>query len=380
MSSVTIGFTGDFCPINRVEQLHSEGNWQTIFDGVKTYFDGNDFNIIDLECPLTDKGKKIIKTGPHLRAKPESVEMLAYLNCNLVATANNHFFDYGAEGISDTYDSLKGQNIGWLGSGFNIDEAFKTTFIEKNGVRIGVINIAESEWTTTQGKEPGCAPIDYHRALLSIKAAKESGAMFVLVIVHGGHEHYPLPSPRMKSQSRYMIDAGADAVVGHHPHVISGYEVYKGKPIYYSLGNFCFDWPGFRQSNWNKGMLLKLSFSSEGEIAHEYELVSQNDEEPVIEFLKGDAKIELEKQLEDLNQIIGDDDLLETKFLEHCEKLAPIMLSRIQPYRNRLTIALHKRGLLPDIMGASKRRMLHVLAQCESHREVLLAVLKKNLD
>lgn len=380
MNSVTIGFTGDFCPINRVEQLHSSGNWKTIFKRVKSYFDNNDFNIIDLECPLTNSEKKIIKTGPHLKAKPESAEMLKYLNSNLVATANNHFFDYGVEGISDTYASLNDQNIGWLGSGFNIDEAFRTKFLEKNGVRIGVINLAESEWTTTHGKEPGCAPIDYHRVLLKIQAAKEVGAMYVVVVVHGGHEHYPLPSPRMKSQSRYLIDAGADAVVGHHPHVISGYEVYKGKPIYYSLGNFCFDWPGFRQSNWNKGMLLKLSFSIEGEIGHEYELVSQNDDEPVIEFLKGDAKIELEKQLEDLNHIIKDDDLLETKFWEHCEKLAPIMLSRIQPYKNKFTVGLHKRGLLPDIMGSSKRRMLHVLANCESHREVLLAVLKKRLD
>ena len=117
MSSVTIGFTGDFCPINRVERLYIAGNWKTIFDGVKTYFDDNDFNIIDLECPLTDKGKKIIKTGPHLRAKPESAEMLAYLNCNLVATANNHFFDYGYSGYISSINEIEKSDCVAVGAG-----------------------------------------------------------------------------------------------------------------------------------------------------------------------------------------------------------------------------------------------------------------------
>ncbi len=380
MNSISIGFTGDFCPINRIGDLHTKGNWKVLFNGVKPFFDTNDFNIIDLECPLTSGGKEIVKTGPHLRAIPAGAEILSYLNCKLVVTANNHFNDYGAMGMTDTYTSLKDNGIDWIGSGLNLAEASRIGYLEKNGIRIAIINMTENEWTTTHDETPGCAPIDHHRALLQIREARDSGARYVVVVLHGGHEHYHLPSPPNQSQFRFMVDAGADAVVGHHPHIISGYEVYREKPIFYSLGNFCFDWPGFRNSPWNNGMLLRLVFNESGSITSEYKLISQNEEVPDLVFLEGDAQNELMSELERLNSIIQDDQQLAEHFSRHCDELVPIMLSRIQPYRNKLLVGLHKRGFLPDIMGPGKRKMLAILAQCESHREVFLNVLKRNLN
>jgi poly-gamma-glutamate capsule biosynthesis protein CapA/YwtB (metallophosphatase superfamily) len=377
VDSVRIGFTGDFCPIHRVEKRFEKGDWKPLFDEIRPFFLENDLNIIDLECPLTLNTETIVKTGPHIKSTPETAEILSYLNCRLVVTANNHFKDYSWKGMQDTYSALKALDLDWCGSGDNIEEASQTKYLHVKGMSFAIINMAENEWTTTHGRDPGCNPIDYPRALLKIQEAKEKNTDFVVVILHGGHEHYPLPSPRMKAQFRFMIDAGADAVVGHHTHIISGYEVYKNKPIFYSLGNFCFDWPGLRRHTWNKGMLLRLVFNKSTGISFEYQFVHQNDAHVGVKQLSEAEVIVQEQEMLRLNSLIQNDDLLQQSFEAYAETLRSVMQSRIQPYRNKYLIALHKRGLVPDVMRESKKKMLKILAQCESHREVLLHILKR---
>lgn len=376
MSKIRIGFTGDFCPIARIEELYISGNWRSCFESVLSFFMENDFNIVDLECPLTHATKGIVKTGPHIKSKQETTEILKYLHSNLVATANNHFKDYGWAGMKDTYDVLQNHGIDWCGSGINHNEASKTKEIEIKGLRFAIINMTENEWSTTHGDEPGCNPLDYPIALQAIQAARESNVDFIIVILHGGHEYYPLPSPRMKSQFRFMIDAGADAVLGHHTHIISGYEVYKNKPIFYGLGNFCFDWPGLRNSTWNRGMILRLIFEKSSGVQFEYLLVHQNDHHVGVKLMDEAMTMEQEREIQRLNSIIADNKQLKKSFEEYADGLKSVMLSRIQPYRTNFFITLNRRGILPDIMGFSKKKMIKILAQCESHREVLLQALK----
>lgn len=373
---VSIGFTGDFCPMDRILKQFNLGQWKQTFDEVRPFFMENDLNIIDLECPLTHASQTIVKTGPHIKSTPDTAEILSYLNCKLVVTANNHFKDYGWRGMHDTYTALQTQGIDWCGSGANITEASQTKLWHINQISFAIINMAENEWTTTHNEQPGCNPIDYPRALQRIQEAKEKNIDFIIVILHGGHEHYPLPSPRMKAQFRFMIDAGADAVVGHHTHIISGYEVYKSKPIFYSLGNFCFDWPGQRNGTWNKGMLLRLIFDKGQDISFEYQFIRQNDVDVGVQCLSKEEVILQEAEILRLNRIIADDSHLQLSFERYAASLSSLMQSRIQPYRNKYMVALHKRGLLPDIMRSSKKKMFKILAQCESHREVLLESLK----
>src|SRR4051812_2830230 len=107
---IKIGFTGDFCPWLRIEEEFTQGaaenNWQPLFSGVKPFFDENDLNVIDLECPLTTSTEGISKTGPHIKSHPATANILNHLNCKLVATANNHFKDYGWKGMQETYQTL----------------------------------------------------------------------------------------------------------------------------------------------------------------------------------------------------------------------------------------------------------------------------------
>lgn len=378
MTKIKIGFTGDFCPWQRVQDRFFNGNWMGGFREVLPFFHENDCNIIDLECPLTNATGKIRKTGPHIKSAPKTSEILKHLNCELVVTANNHFKDYGWAGMKDSYEALRSQNIGWCGSGINRQEASKTNFLAIKGVSIAVINMAENEWTTTHGEEPGCHAIDYPIALQKIQEARNENVDAVIVVLHGGHEHYSLPSPRMKAQFRFMIDAGADAVVGHHTHIVSGYEVYKNKPIFFSLGNFCFDWPGLRNGTWNKGMLLRLLFEKGQHPTFEITHIHQNDDFVGVRLADERLVQQLEREQLHLNEIIADDRELGRAFDRYAERLSSVMCSRIQPYQNRFLVGLHKRGFLPDLMGPSKRKMLQILAQCESHREVLLWTLKNS--
>lgn len=200
---ITVGFTGDFCPWLRVENEFKANNWQALFEEVKPFFDANDLNVLDLECPLTTSNDGISKTGPHIKSHPATATILNHLKCELVATANNHFKDYGFKGMQQTYEALTKHNISWLGSGANFEEASKTFYWEKDGNKIAFINITENEWTTTHDENPGCNPIDLTNVFYQIQQAKNQ-ADFVVVIAHGGHEHYELPSPRMKKWYRFF--------------------------------------------------------------------------------------------------------------------------------------------------------------------------------
>ena len=126
--------------------------------------------------------------------------------------------------------------------------------------KLAVINCCEHEFSIATETTAGSNPLNPISQYYAIKEAKEK-ADYVLVIVHGGHEHYQLPSTRMQETYRFFIDVGADAVVNHHQHCYSGYEYYNGKPIMYGLGNFCFDEGLKKTKQWHEGYIVEISFT-----------------------------------------------------------------------------------------------------------------------
>ena len=372
MNKISIGFTGDFCPIGRTESCFFQNTWKELFQPIRNFFEGNDLNIIDLECPLTESSIKIEKTGPHLKGRPETAVILKYLNCNVVATANNHFKDYGRVGMIDTYNELTNHEISWIGSGLDLGSASKPYSFKKNGLKISFLNMTEHEWSIAASTVEGCNPIDFPYALRQIQNSRATGSDFVVVMLHGGHEHYPFPSPRMKEMFRFMVDAGADAVIGHHTHIISGFEIYKGKPIFYGLGNFCFDYKNIERESWHYGMLLQLIFEKGNPPKFEYSFIQQNTEQVGLRYVNEEKRLVLESEISEINKIILNDNLLQNAFEEHAQNLKAEFFCRIQPYSNRYLLALYRRGLIPGLMNRSKRNMIKILAQCESHREVLI--------
>src|SRR5690606_30676357 len=190
-------------------------------------------------------------------------------------------------------------------------------------------------------------------------------------IVHGGYELHALPDPRIKQQYRFFVDAGADAVVGHHPHWCSGYEVYKEAPIFYSLGNFLFDKAKSTDERWHLGYGLSLDLHASGT---QFELLpyKQNEGEAGIRDLSSKERLYFEEYLYSLNLRISDDASLESEFERLYQKRKRQLNYFIEPHSSQTLRKLQRIGLMPSLLSKNIKRLLLYLIKCESHRELLI--------
>lgn len=372
---IKIMFTGDFCPVNRIEELALKQNYDAILNDVNTVLYSNDLLVVDLECPLTTTDEARAKSGPHQKADPQCINILQHAGVGLVTMANNHIMDYGSPGVADTLNACRSGHIATVGIGKSPAEAAQPYIFKKANKSIAILNYADDEFIVSPDGRYRCNPINLVSAYYDIKRARNSNN-YVIVVIHGGNEFYELPSPRIRRLYRYLIDLGADAVVAHHTHVYSGYEVYNAKPIFYGLGNFIYDWPGERDTSWNKGYLVRLIFSDK----LEFELVAikQNNELPGIFLLNKYELEQFEAHISYLNTIISDDAQLEKMFLDYVESVTPMYNSFIEPYFGDLISALRNRGFFPRLMSRRKRLLLLNIIRCESHRDVLLQMLERS--
>lgn len=376
-TGIKILLTGDFCPISRVEELTLSKKFEAIFNDFKDVLAGNDLIVTDLECPLTFSSTGRKKTGPHQKAHPECIKILQHAGIGLAAMANNHIMDYGSKGVIDTLELCKANNIATVGMGRSRQEAAEPYVLRKNGKRVAILNFADEEFITSPDGLFRCNPLDAVGAYYQIKEARLTNDK-VIVIVHAGNEFYELPSPRTQNLYRYMIDLGADCVIAHHTHALSGYEIYNSKPVFYGLGNFIYDWPGKRNTGWNKGYVVKLVISDD--IVFEIIPLKQGNDKPGVFRLNEEETDEFETHIRYLNTIISDERKLEEKFGNYLASVSPMYNAYIEPYFGGLASTLRNRGLFPKLMSKRKRLLLLNIIRCESHREVLLGMLESTMS
>lgn len=373
-SPINILITGDFAPINRVEELCLKGDIKAVFNDFIEVFENNHLNIVDLECPLTLAESTRPKTGPYQKAHPDTIEALKYAKVSLVAMANNHIMDYDNQGVEDTINLCKQNGIATVGIGTSKQEAAKPFLIELGEKKIAILNYADNEFLSTPDGSYNCNaidPVDMHYDIVKVKKEHD----YVIVMVHAGNEFYHLPSPRTKKLYRYLVDQGADTIISHHTHVFSGYEIYKDKPIFYGLGNFVYDWPGKTNSDWNRGYVVRLSISEK--LDFEIIPLKQGNDQPGVFKLTDKEKVVFDADIHELNTIIASDEQLETEFQKYCQSVFPMYDAFIEPNFGRYIVALQKRAWLPKFLSRQKRLFHLNLSRCESHRDVLLRLLKK---
>ena len=186
---------------------------------------------------------------------------------------------------------------------------------------------------------------------------------------------YQLPSPRMKETYRFFVDAGADAVINHHQHCYSGYEVYNSKPIFYGLGNFCFDRINKCVPLWNEGFMVTLTMN---EFAIDFELIPyiQGNDETGVRIIED--KDVFSKNISCLNEIISDNTKLKIEFKSFMDRTSKGYLLALEPYQNRYMKALYCKGLLPSFLTKDRLLMLANYLKCEAHIERLINSLKHN--
>ena len=366
---------GDYCDRYRVSEAIKNGQYGTMFDNVKSIIERADYSIVNFEFPIIfDVAKPIAKIGPVLGGQKSSVEAIKYAGFKCCTLANNHILDQGAICGLMTKNYITEVGLDVVGLGDNEETASSTLYKRLNGSTIAIINCCEHEFSVATKSSSGAYGINPVRQFYSIQEAKKH-ADYVLVIVHGGHELYNLPSIRMKETYRFFIDVGADVVVNHHQHVFSGYEVYKGKPIFYGLGNFLFDCPG-KQCDWNEGYIVILETEDSS-----FSIVpfKQCIETPSVQLLNKEEEASFNNKISNLNCKILDDNYLRDNLSAFAKKYSKDMKAKLSPYNNTYIQELSIRGYLPSFV--SKKRILDVLnyIECEAHRDIFVESLKYNL-
>ena len=360
---------GDFCPTGRLVKILEEKKYQFLFHGVDEIVKSVDYAIVNYECPVVlDKYDSIEKCGPNLSSTSVGIEAVKYAGFSIATLANNHIMDFGESGLRDTIITCQKYGIDTVGAGKTVSDASKILYKTKDGFSLAIINCCEHEFSIATDNSAGANPLNPVNQYCKIKEAKLH-ADYVLVIVHGGHEHYQLPSPRMVETYRFFIDAGADAVVNHHQHCFSGYEVYKGKPICYGLGNFCFDNPGKRNSIWNEGYMLVL------ETGGAFEIIPyiQNDSEVGVRLLESNA---FSERISFLNAIICDDRKLRSEFDSLVSDREIFNEFLFEPYQSRILKKMFYRKWIPKVFPRIKKVLFENIVCCESHRDILISYLK----
>lgn len=370
---------GDFYPNLKLKNKLLNNKPSEIFGKFYNIIQESDLAVVNLETPLTKYDRAINKTGPALRADKEFASFLRNTGFGIATLANNHIMDYGQKGLEDTVEALNNVGLAYVGAGSTIYAAKKPyMFNSKEGKRLAILNISENEWSTTKGDFPGAAGFDPVSNFNSIQEAKKK-ADFVLLITHGGHENYNLPSKSFRDLLRFFVDAGADAIINHHPHCISGHEFYKGKPIYYSIGNFLFDNMGSELTYWNKGMAVEIDFSKSN-INTVNHIFYQSINDKAFELLEGEAaKTEL-SEIDKLDKIIQNDEELDRKFQAWIEKSRKYYKINIEPHSIRILQALQNRKIVRSLWSKRKKLFLINMLRCESHREMLIQQLENEIS
>lgn len=383
MEETKILIAGDLCLQDRTAHADLDTLIQT-HEACVPIIAAADYAIVNLECAVvtSDKPIAIKKAGPALKCSDKVVVLAKALGFKACTLANNHFADYGNEGVQETLDTLKTRELDYVGAGLNAEDAKRILYKKINGATFAFINACEHEFTVATDTKAGCNALNPIGLSYDVKEAKQN-ADYVIVIIHGGHEGYQLPSPRMQETYRFFIDMGADVVVNHHQHCYSGQELYNCKPIIYGLGNFSFDENGMRKDVWNEGYMVMLTFGKT--ISFDPIPYVQNDEETGVRLMEGKREEEFEAHIKQLNAIIADPKQLHDAWLSMAEQHREEYMRPLKPYQYSRLVWLAKHHLLPKKLVAkllpeyltnSRKAFLKSYFQCESHRDIMYELLE----
>jgi poly-gamma-glutamate capsule biosynthesis protein CapA/YwtB (metallophosphatase superfamily) len=230
------------------------------FANVQETFHTYDYVLLNLECVIAQQGKQASGKLYTFRGPVEAAAMMQLAGVDIVSTANNHSMDYGSEAFLQMLELLEINNITQIGGGLDIDAAYKPLIIDKNGNRIALFGFNSIENNFTDATEGKAGSASLRNTLKVVEAIQEIDQSVDLVIpfVHWGTEYQTMHSIEQENLAQLMVDAGADLIVGTHPHVRQDVGEYNGTKIYYSLGNFVFDQMPQRSDSADQADMLEV--------------------------------------------------------------------------------------------------------------------------
>lgn len=306
---ITLLFGGDFCPRAHGEEMVLAGRSAEILAPLQPILQSADVSFLQVEMPLTEADTPITKSGPNLRCHPRCVELLQEWGGDVTLLANNHTGDYGPGPVGETLDLLQQHGFKTVGAGRDLAAAMQPLIFRQNGFRIGVINIAENEFGMARPGVAGANPLQPFLNLGQIRALSAEVDLCI-VVVHGGNETNPVPSPRVVSMCRAFVEAGASLVVNIHTHCPQGMEVWQGCPIIYSLGNFyfpnCWATTYDRECFWYSGYMARIEADREGVLSVEAIPIHFDLQAERVELLQGSEKAGYLSYLAEVSAVLSD--------------------------------------------------------------------------
>lgn len=262
---ITLLFAGDVYFSNHVLNAYDNagGIHGVLDEGIRAEIDAADIFMVNQEFPFTERGTQAADKQFTFRLPHDRLHLMNEMGIDIVTMANNHILDYGPEGITDSIAALNEAGIRYVGVGENLDEAKKLEIIEVKGKKIGFLGTSRvymaASWAAGDNHPGVFSTYDPTLPLEEIKKADEL-VDYLVVYVHWGVERETEPKEYQRTMGKQYVDAGADMVIGSHPHVLQPLEYYQDKPIMYSLGNFVFG------SSIPNTELLKIVIGEDGEM------------------------------------------------------------------------------------------------------------------
>lgn len=368
MPTILIG--ADLCPIEGNTPYFKAGDAGSLFNDLLPEFRQADLVIANLECPLISEPSPIPKTGPTFGEARECVNGIQAAGINVLCLANNHIKDHGESGIRSTLAACADAGIETVGAGENLEKAGKMLVKTVNGVEVGILAVAENEFSLAGREAWGANPLDLIQFVRTVQKHKDL-VKHLIVLYHGSAEFH-VPTPRLRETCRFMIEMGAGTVIVQHPHVLGGYEKYLGGNIVYGQGALVMDEAVYRDlKTFHEGVLVKLDIAKDGTSTMDLIPFTQSDPVPGARRMAPEREETFLACLAERAQAVTDDTFVEREWLDYCRRKKSSYLSGLLGH-NRVLRKLNERGLLQKLLY-NTRVMLGVrnIVCCETHREAI---------
>jgi len=376
MTEIIVG--GDICPINRSIPYFQEGDAVSIFGDLLETLQNSDLAIANLECPLIERQSPINKSGPVLGVDSACVKALSSAGINVLNLANNHILDHGPDGLENTLSVCGEAGISTVGAGRNLSEAGRILVRKVGNIRIGILGIADHEFSIAGPDSFGANPIDVIDFVRTVRDQRDTYD-YLLVLLHGGNEGYPFPSPSLQKVCRFLVEEGANAVICQHSHIAGCYEKYRDGFIVYGQGNLVFDYPN-QARHWHEGFLVRLTVNDD--LSSDMTIVPffQFADRIGVRFMTANEEKDFRRDLQERCRLLENSDYVEQSWISFCESRRNNYLSKLLGH-NRLFRHLNRRGHLVKYMYTKKSlTALHNIIRCEAHKNVVLTILDREFQ
>ncbi len=261
---------GDIMLDGRSRKFINEFGTQYPFESVRPLLSRAPIGLANLEGPIAREAEKQERTHTY-RVKPKMTKAMLSAGINVVTLANNHLLDCGREGVLETLQALSQAGVAAIGAGVNKQAAHAPAILSAGSLRVGLLGYYWNRRTSARGSAPGSA-MDPPEDLAADISALKGKVDRIVATFHWGVPYEREPSEADRAKARFAVDCGADIVIGHHPHVVQPFEIYRGRPIFYSVGNFTFGSGNSR----GESLLLGVRFEEHRTVVQVYPVYVKN--------------------------------------------------------------------------------------------------------